>query len=106
VANGASGGFALRQPLFCGFVEACCTGVQICRSVVRCAWRLRLALSLSAKSMVFYLIARPNREMGVSRETLWVLRLDIFSKTRPVAVAISIPLVPGVARTVMRTVEV
>ena len=30
----------------------------------------------------------------------------IFSKTRPVAVAISIPLVPGVARTVMRTVEV
>jgi hypothetical protein len=103
VANGASGGFALRQPLFCGFVEACCTGVQICRSVVRggCAW-----LYLYLQSMVFYLIARPNREMGVSRETLWVLRLDIFSKTRPVAVAISIPLVPGVARTVMRTVEV
>jgi hypothetical protein len=103
VANGASSGFALRQPLFCGFVEACCTGVQICRSVVRggCAW-----LYLYLQSMVFYLIARPNREMGVSRETLWVLRLDIFSKTRPVAVAISIPLVPGVARTVMRTVEV
>ena len=103
MANGASGGFALRQPLFCGFVEACCTGVQICRSVVRggCAW-----LYLYLQSMVFYLIARPNREMGVSRETLWVLRLDIFSKTRPVAVAISIPLVPGVARTVMRTVEV
>ena len=64
MANGASGGFALRQPLFCGFVEACCTGVQICRSVVRgsCAW-------LYLQSMVFYLIARPNREMGVSRET-------------------------------------